>query len=188
MVDIGEEDLDYADRIAGDADILKSAWQETIDDMEALAGELEAEGWDVFHVAAGDTATAVPDAGDDDLWGLVHVIPDNFVEGFEEAFAAGDYPEYDVFRQEVEGRVFEVTLYRDPDAGTAILIASQFLLFEARGLVRKSKSEGHTFSHVRTLDGTLLGSFRHDEPAKFFPHYEEFDDRYDVDPGPGGTA
>lgn len=187
MVDIGDEDVEFAERIAADADILKSAWQETIDDMKALAGELEAEGWDVVSVAAGDTAPAVPDAGEHDRWGVVYVIPDNFADDFEAAFEAGDFPEYDVFRTEVEGRVFLVTLYRDPDAETAILVAGQFQLFHARGLVSLATEEGFTYSHVQTLDGTLLGSFRHDEPAKFFPHYEEFDERFDVDPGSPGA-
>lgn len=184
MVDIGDEDVEFADRIAANADVLKSAWQETLDDMDALAEELEADGWDTMTVAAGDTAPAVPDAGTHDRWGIIHVIPDNFADEFEDAFEAGDYPEYDVFRQEMDANVFHVTLYRDPDSKTAILVAGQFMLFHARGLVELSKEEGYTYSHVQTLDGTLLGSFRHDEPSKFFPHYEDFDDRYDVDPGP----
>lgn len=175
MVDIGEDETDYADRIAANADVLKSAWEGTIEDMKAMAGDREADGWDVFYVAAGHTAPESPDAGDSDRWGLVHVIPDNYADGFEEAFAAGSFPEYDVYRQEMEGTLFVLTELRDPDSKTAIFLAGSLTLFEATGLVTKSRSAGKTYTHVHTLDKTHLGSFEHDEPAKFFPHFEEYD-------------
>lgn len=183
MVESGDEDVDYADRIAANADVLKSAWQETLEDMEALAEELEEEGWDVCTVGSGQTAPEIPDAGETDRWGLVHVIPDNFADEFESAFAAGDFPVYDVFRNEMEGQVFFVTLLRDPDSRTAILVAGNYRLFDASGLVRVAKREGRTFTHVQTLDGTVLGTFRHDDPAKFFPHYEEYEARYGENSG-----
>lgn len=174
MVDIGEEDLDYADRIAANADVHKNAWEETIEEMKSMAGELEADGWDAYYVAAGHTAPESPDAGETDRWGLTHVIPDNYADGFEAAFEAGSFPEYDVFRREVEGNLFFLTLLRDPGTETAILVAGSLTLFEAAPLVSKSRAEGKTYSHVQTLDGTHLGSFEHDEPAKFFPHFEEY--------------
>lgn len=176
MVESGDEDVEYADRIAANADVTRNAWKETLEDAEALADELEAEGWDVFHVAADQTAPEIPDGGETDRWGLVHVIADNFADGFESAFAAGDYPVYDVFRQEVDGSVFFVTLLRDPDAMTTILIAGNYRLLDARGLVRVARREEHVLTHVQTLDGTVLGSFRHDDPSKFFPR-EEYEGR-----------
>lgn len=175
MVDTGEEEIDYADRIAANADVLKGAWEETIADMKARAEELEAEGWDAFYVAAGHTAPEPPDAGDSDRWGLAHVIPDNYVDGFEAAFAAGEFPEYDVYRQEMEGTLFFLTELRDPGSKTAILLAASLTLFEATALVNKSRSADRTYTHVHTLDGTHLGSFEHDQPAKFFPHFEEYE-------------
>ncbi|WP_435197585.1 DUF7529 family protein [Natronomonas sp. EA1] len=182
MVEIGEEDLGYADRIAANADVLKSAWEGTIADMNALAEEYEQEGWDTFTVAAGDVGPENPSSGQEGRWGLVHVIPNNFAEGFEAAFSKGAFPEYDVFRQEADGNVFHVIVLRDPDSKTAIFLAGQYELMFAGPLVRTAKKEGEMYTHVQLLDETHIASFRHSDPEKFFPHYEEFDDYVDYDP------
>jgi hypothetical protein len=186
MPEIGEDDVDYAERIAADADVLKSAWTETIDDMKALAAEMEEEGWHAYYVAAGHTAPESPDAEPKGRWGLTHVIPNNYVEGFEAAYerAGGEFPEYDVYRQELDGRVFFLTVLLDPDSETAVLLAGQYELFNAAPLVGKAKDEGHVYTYVQTLDGDVKGSFRHEAPEKFFPHYEEFSSY--VNPNPIG--
>lgn len=181
MPEIGDDDLEYADRIAASADVHRSAWQETLDDMKAMAEELEEDGWAVHSVAAGHTAPKSPNTGrrDDDQWGLTHVVPDNFAEEFEEFFERGDYPRYDVYRQEMEGRVFFLTVLMDPDSESAILIAAHYEMMHAGPMVHTAKEEGKMLTNVQTLDGTHLGSFEHDEPSKFVPHYEDFDERYD---------
>jgi hypothetical protein len=176
MVETGDtDDQEYVERITSNVDVKKDAWSETIDDMKAMAAELEAEGWDVFYVAAGHTAPETPEVGETDRYGLTHVIPDNYADGFVEAFEAGDYPEYDVFRQELSGTVFSVTVLRDPDSMTAILIASALTLSDAPEMINKSRSEGKTYTHVQTLDKTHLGSFEHEAPEKFFPNFEQYD-------------
>ena len=150
MVETGDtDDQEYVERITSNVDVKKDAWSETIDDMKAMAAELEAEGWDVFYVAAGHTAPETPEAG--------------------------EYPEYDVFRQELSGTVFSVTVLRDPDSMTAILIASALTLSDAPEMINKSRSEGKTYTHVQTLDKTHLGSFEHEAPEKFFPNFEQYD-------------
>ncbi|WP_255151523.1 DUF7529 family protein [Halorarius halobius] len=181
MVETGDEEVDYAERIAANADVLKNAWEETIEDMKAMAADMEEDGWDAFYVAAGDTAPEHPEAGDPDRWGLVHVIPDNYVDGFEEAFETGEFPEYDVFRQEASGELFGVTLLTDPDSRTAILIAWNLRLHDATPLVNKARSEEAMYSHVQTLDGTVHGSFEHDAPEKFFPRFEEYEAYFSAD-------
>ena len=175
MVDIGDDDQEYVDRIASDVDVKKNAWSGTIDDMKAMAAELEDQGWDAFYVAAGQTAPETPEVGDSDRYGLVHVIPDNYADGFVEAFEAGEYPEYDVFRQEVAGQLFGVTVLRDPPSETAILIAWSLTLSDATQMINKSRSEDTTYTHVQTLDGTHKGSFEHAAPEKFFPNFESYD-------------
>jgi hypothetical protein len=176
MVETGDtDDQEHVERIASNTDVKKNAWSETIDDMKAMAAELEEEGWTAFYVAAGHTAPETPEVGETDRYGLTHVVPDNYAEGFVEAFEAGEYPEYDVFRQEVAGQLFSVTVLRDPDSMTAILIAAALTLGDAAEMIRKSRSEGKTYTHVQTLDKTHLGSFEHDAPEKFFPNFEEYD-------------
>jgi len=175
-----DDDAERVERIASNAEVHKNAWTETIDEMKAMAADLEDEGWDTFSVAAGHTAPEGPDAGREGRWGLVHVIPDNYAEAFEAYFERGDYPTYDVFRTEVQGRTFLLTVLSDPETESAILLAGQYQLMHAAPLVSKAKTEETVYTHVQTLDETHRGSFEHEEPSKFFPNYERFEDRYTV--------
>lgn len=180
--DPDDHDIENVERIASNADVHKNAWTETIDEMKEMAAELEDDGWDAFYVAAGHTAPEGPDSGQAGRWGLVHVIPDNYADEFEAYFERGDYPKYDVFRTEVQGRTFLLTVLFDPDSESAILVAGQYQLMHAGPLVSKTKEEETVYTHVQTLDETHRGSFEHEEPSKFFPHYERFDSRYVVEP------
>jgi hypothetical protein len=163
------DDADGGDRIADNADVLKNAWQATLDDMEALAAEYEEEGWDTTAIPAGHTAAEHPDAGIEGRFGLAYVIPDNHAEAFETAFEAGEFPRYDVFRNEVGGQAFLVTVLVDPGTETAILLAGGFERRASRQLMHTASEAGEMYTHVQTLDGTQLGSFQHDDPEKFFP-------------------
>ena len=165
----GDAEPDYAEQIAASSDVHKGAWQRTIDDMQAMAGDLREEGWNVVTIGAGHTAPTNPDAGASDRWGFVHVIPDNDAEAFDEAVETGKFPEYRVFRNEMQGRVFMLTELRDSESETAILIAGNFEVRHAPGLVKTALKEDQIYTHVQTLDGTHLGSFRHDDVEKFFP-------------------
>lgn len=171
----GDDDPDYAEQIAASADVHKGAWQRTLDDMTTMSDELEAEGWDVVTLAAGHTAPKPPDAGESDRFGFVHVVPDNQAEEFAEAFEAGEFPQYRVFRNEMQGRVFMVTQLLDPDAEQVVLIASNFEMRHAPGLVTAALEEGEIYTHVQTLDKTHLGSFRHDDVEKFFPEPQKYE-------------
>ncbi|WP_435177493.1 DUF7529 family protein [Halorussus sp. AFM4] len=165
----GDDEPDYAEQIAGSADVHKGAWQRTLDDMQAMEADMEEEGWDVVAIGAGHTAPTNPDAGETDRWGFVHVVPDNKAEPFEAAVETGAFPQYRVFRNEMQGRVFVLTQLLDPDSETAILIAGNFEMRHAPGLVKTALKEDQMYTHVQTLDGTHLGSFRHDDVEKFFP-------------------
>jgi len=125
-------------------------------------------------VAAGHTAPTNPDAGASDRFGFVHVVPGNEAEAVDEAVETGAFPKYQVFRKEVEGRVFMVTQLLDPDSSTALLIAGNFEMRHAAGLVKNSLQEGVTYTHLQKLDKTHLGSFRHDDVEKFFPNPQRY--------------
>lgn len=172
MPTAGEDDIDYAERAAAHADVHRDAWKRTLAEMQALAADHRDDGWRVVDIAAGHTAPVNPDSGDTDRFGLVHVIPGNDADEFREAFDRGAFPEYQVYRNEVEGRAFVLTELRDPDSRTAILVAGSFELMHAPGLVRAAEREGEMYTHVQTLDRTYLGSFRHDDWEKFFPNPE----------------
>jgi hypothetical protein len=163
------ENTDHGDRLAARADGLKEAWAATLEDMDALAEEYEAEGWATVTIPAGHTATEAPESGDDERYGLVYVIPDNYAEEFTDALDAGEFPQYDVFRNESHGQVFLVTVLADPDSARAVFVAGGFERRGSRPLMSVAHETGTMYTHLQTLDGTQLGSFEHDDPEKFFP-------------------
>lgn len=174
MPEAGDEGPDYAERIAANAERDKDAWQRVLDDMSAMAEEFEDDGWDVVDIAASHTAPENPDAGDTDRFGFSYVIPDNDVEAFTDAFERGDFPKYRVFRKEVGSRVFQLTQFLDPETETAIFVAGTYEMLHAPALVKAAMREDKMYSHVQTIDGTVYGSFRHDDYTKFFPNPERY--------------
>lgn len=175
MPETGDEGGNYAERIAANADAEKDAWGMTLEDMNAMADELESDGWNVVEVAATHTAPENKDAGDTDRFGFVYVIPDNYADDLREAVEAGTFPQYRVFRKEVSSRVFMLTQFLDPDTETAILLAGTYEMMHAPGLVKNAMNEDEMFSYVQTLDGTVHGTFRHDDYTKFFPNPEKYE-------------
>lgn len=147
----------------------KDAWQRTLQELEAMEADLEAEGWEVVAVPVGHAAPESPEVGAEDRFGFVHVAPGNYREPFQQAFECGGFERYDVFRREVAGQVFFLLQLLDPGTETAILLAAQYGTQHAGGLEETALDRGVVYTHVQTLDGTHLGTFRHDDPTKFFP-------------------
>jgi len=183
MTEFDSDEPDYAERIAGHSDVHQDAWIRTLEDMAAMAEELEAEGWDVITIASGDTATENPDVGQTDRFGLVYVIPGNKAAEFEPAFEAGTWPQYKVFRQEVSNRVFIVTQFLDPETETAILLAGTFEMRHAPGLIVTALEEDEMYTYVQKLDGTVVGTFRHEDYELFFPNAEKYRGYFDDEDG-----
>lgn len=166
--------------LSASADIHKNAWAQTLDDMKALASELREDGWDtVLTVPSLDTAPEPPEDGQAGRWGLVHVVPDNDADAIRDAVEAGEFPSFDLFRAEAEGRVFHVTQLLDPDTETAILVAANFERRVASGLVNTAMDNDELYTHLQTLDGTHLGTFKHDGYEKFFPNADRVVDQPD---------
>ncbi|MFC6939373.1 hypothetical protein ACFQE8_05265 [Salinirubellus sp. GCM10025818] len=163
------EDADYAERAAAKSEVTKDAWEATIEDMFEMEEELEEQGWDVMAVAAGHTAPESPRAEPAGRFGLTYTIPDNFADEFREAFREDGFERYEVYRGEQEGTAFQVTALYDEETSTAILLAGAYELRHANPLVATAMKAGHMYSHVRLLDGTHLGSFRHEGYELFFP-------------------
>ncbi|MEF8856277.1 MAG: hypothetical protein V5A16_02510 [Haloplanus sp.] len=171
---------DGAERVAAHAAGNKRAWQATLDDMEALAADREADGWEVVTVVAGHTEPRPREAGGSDRYGLVHVVSGNAADSFVTAYERGDYPRYDVYRGTTDTRLFLVTECLDPGSRTAILVAGTARRDDIRRLARTAARTERMYTHLRTLDGMHLGSFEHAAPRKFFPVIERAS-------RPGGT-
>lgn len=183
MPDIGEDEME---RNAARWGASKDAWMQTIRDMESIAEQRRDDGWDVVAIPAGDTATVSPDAGNDDRFGIVHVIADNHADPFTEAFERGEFPRYEAYRNEVDGLVFLVTELLDPETETAILLAGQYELRYVSGMVEAAKEEGVLYTHVQTLDKTPLGSFRHEEFDPLVPDADRIERRTSNRRSPAG--
>ena len=173
---IDGDDARAAERLAESGDVHATAWQRTLDDMWALEADLQDEGWGTLATAAGHTAPLAPSQGSE-YWGLVHVVPDSDADAIDDATERGEFPNYDVYRSTVDGRVFGVTVLADAETSTAVLVANQFELREAHALVEHSHETGLVDTVFRHLDGTVAAAVRHDDPGKFFPRYEEFGER-----------
>ena len=161
-------------RYAGATESLKRAWQETLDDMDAIADEHREAGRDVTTIPAVDTGPIGRDTNNPDgEYGMEFVVADNHAEEFEEAFAAGDYPEYDVYRGEEGEDAFVVVELVDPDAERAILLAGAYPIRDETMCAFAAREEDEMYTFVRTLDGTRYGAFRHEGYEKFFPRADE---------------
>jgi len=159
------------------ADEYKQSWQATLEDMHALAEQRADEGWDVLELVAGDTAPVGRDTNDDDgEFGLSYVVGAEDAEAFREAFEAGDFPVYDVYRQTQMGHVFIVTELRDPDTEQVIFVAGAYVQRDEKMCAYTAREEGEMYTRVRKLDGTTLGVFRHEGYEKFFPHADRMPD------------
>jgi hypothetical protein len=185
MTDAGEQpgEVDPERRVAQNTEAHRNAWEETIEEMKARAAGHEADGWETHYVAPLDTSPVSADQAEaaraDIGWGLVHTIPDNFVADFADATERGDFPEYDVFRRLIDGRVFHLLVLRDPDERVALFVAGAYRLHDAEGCIATAKSEGYLQTWLRGTDGTVAGTFRHEEPSKFFPRWDDFASFFD---------
>ncbi|MXR20125.1 DUF7529 family protein [Halobacterium bonnevillei] len=166
-----------AEQYAANSQLKKDAWQQTLDDLDALAEKHREDGTDVTAIAAVDAGPIGRDTNDPDgEYGMEFVIADNHVEEFQAAFEAGDYPEYDIYRGEAASDAFVVLELNDPDAERTILLAGAYPLRDETMCAYAAREEGEMYTYVRTLDGTRYGAFHHEGYRKFFPRADELPD------------
>lgn len=139
------------------------AWERTLEELEALAADRREEGWDVTTCFAAHTDTVSVSMGDNDRFGLVHVLPDNHADRFEAAYDPDAFTEYLAYGQLVDTSMYVVTELIDPDAERSIMVASQYNMAFADGMIASAETEGYLPSHFKTIDGTVVGTFEHEE-------------------------
>ncbi|PSQ11405.1 hypothetical protein BRC93_05735 [Halobacteriales archaeon QS_5_70_15] len=144
-----------------------SPYERTLAELEARTGELMKAGWQVATVPAAHVTAEPPDAGDSDRFGYVYVAPGSAEEPFREAFEAGTFDAFELFRRTVGGTEFLLTELTDPEGEVAILLAGGVGNGDREAVRRAAEAEGAMYTHVQLLDYTHLGSFRHD-PGPFF--------------------
>ncbi|AEH38539.1 DUF7529 family protein [Halopiger xanaduensis] len=161
---VHDSPADPRDRRQYDPEGVQSeAWKQTLEDMEAIAEERRDDGWDVVTIMAAHTDTVSRDMGEEDTFGLFHVVPNNYADKFTDAYDSDEYTEYLAYGTMIDGFMFVVTELIDPDGDRSILIASRYDMTFADGMVTSAEDEGVLYTHVRTIDGTILGTFEHEE-------------------------
>ena len=170
----GSETSDEEKSIVQNSDALKSGWQQTIHDAQAMAANREENGFDTLVIPAGDTSPIAPDVGESDEFGLSYIIPGNKADSFLDHYEGGEYTETGVYQMNDNGHTFIITECIDLDSEMVIFIAGSFETRHAASLVRTAVDEGAMFTHVKKLDHTRLGTFEHDDVSAFFPDPDEY--------------
>jgi len=175
MVETSEDrDPDDAERIASSHRTIKDGWQRTLEDMTAMAANREDKGFQTLTVPAGDAAPEPPHVGDDERWGISFVLPGNKADQFAEFGRTCEFDDVGVYQATGSGQVFLVVELVDTDDSVAVFVAGQYEMRHAPDLVRTAMDEGVMYVHAQELDGTHLGTVKHDDPYDFFPDPEEF--------------
>ncbi|MFB6086351.1 MAG: hypothetical protein ABEJ84_06045 [Halodesulfurarchaeum sp.] len=171
MARIGPDDseLDEAEQMAQRSDDVRTGWSQTIEDMRAMAENRREAGYEALTLQAGNTAPIAPEQGESADWGLFHVIPGDDAEAFRDLVQRADFEETGVYQASIGRDTFLVTECIDHDAELVLLIAGSYTREAAPELVRAAMDRGRLYTHVKTLDGTILGTIEHDDPAAFFP-------------------
>jgi hypothetical protein len=136
-----------------------------------MAADREEKGFETLTMPSHNTAMLAPADGDDDddRFGLSHLVDSDDAAAFE-SFDEGFEPtETGVYQFEDVGNVFMVTEHIDYDDERILFIAAAFRMSDAPALVRAAMDRGKLHTYVRDGDGTVLGTYEHDDPDAFFP-------------------
>ncbi len=139
----------------------QASWSRTLETMHRLADERRDDGWEVVTVMAAHTDTVSKDMGDHDRFGLTHIIPNNHVDAFSDTYDPDRFTEYQAYGTDVQGFKYVVLELLDLDGNRSILIACRYDMMYADGMIKNARNEGVLYSHVKTIDGTILGTFAH---------------------------
>lgn len=159
----------HQQRVADPDGSLTEAWEQTLEDMEAIAEDRREDGWEVLSVIAIHTDTVSIDMNEHDDFGLMHILPDSQAEDFEEAYDPDEFTEFLVYGSLIEGFLYNVTEFIDPEAEESILVASRIDLKRAQGLYESVLDKGVLYSHMKKVDGTYVGTFEHEEYEPLLP-------------------
>jgi hypothetical protein len=165
---------DEIDRIAESPDSIREGWQRTIEDTRAMAANRKDAGYETLVLFSQDTSPVAPDAGDSEKWGLTYLVDGDTAEEFEAFRDRAEFDETAVYQAGTAGTIFVVTECLDHDAELALLVAGAFRRREAVDLVHAAVERGEMHTHVRLLDGIIVGSVSHDDADSFFPNPGEY--------------
>lgn len=160
----GNQDPDpQAERLKDPTGAQIEAWKQELEEMDLIAEDRREDGWEVLTIVAGHTNTVTRDGDEDGKYGICHIIPDNKAEEFVEFYDEETFTEYLAYGRPMNAFMYLVTEFIDPTNERSVLIASRFDTRFAEDMVEDAKEEGVLYTHVQKLNGTVLGSFEHEE-------------------------
>lgn len=162
-------EVDPEERLRDEMGVRSEAWKQTNKEMNLLAEERREDGWDAVTIPAVHTSIVTREMGDNDEFGIEHVIPDNYAEEFRDAFDPAAVAEYQVYRTVTNQNVFQVIELLAPGTETVIMIAGMYELRHAGGIQQNATDEGELYTFVRTIDGTRLGLLKHEDYEPLLP-------------------
>ena len=157
----------HLERMKDPDGVHSAAWGRTLEEMQLLADERRADGWEVETIFAAHTDTVSRDMSDHDLFGLMHVIPNNHAEVFREMYDEDDFTDYLLYANEIQSFMYAVIELIDPRDQRSIFLATRYDMAKSRGMVESTIDEGVLYSHVKTIDGTILASIPYEEFEPF---------------------
>lgn len=146
------------------------AWKQTLEDMKAIAADRRDEGWSVQTVMTTHTDTVSIDMGEHDEFGLFAIVPDNYADEFVEFYDEDSFTEYIAYGSNVEGFMYVVNEWIDPEGKRSIPIASRYDMTRANGLVESAKQEGVLYTHLNRVSGETLAVFEHEAYEPLISH------------------
>ncbi|WEL18637.1 Uncharacterized protein SVXHr_2490 [Halorhabdus sp. SVX81] len=176
MVKLGPDDveLDDGERLLRTSDAARSGWEQTLEDVEAMARDRAESGFETLVLTSDDTTPKAPDSDDADEWGLVYIVPSNQAEEYEDFAEDVAFTETVVYQATSSGHAFVVTECIDPDRQRVLFVAGTYQLQYAAPLVEAALERGEMYTHVKKLDGTDVATVAHDDAEQFFPDRDTY--------------
>ncbi len=157
----------YVERLRDEAGVHARAWEQTREDMAAVAETRREDGWEVLEIPAPHVNAVSPDMGEEDQFGLVYVVPDNYADDLLGIVDRCSVSAYQVYGTDVEGFVYLVTELLDPERETAVMLAGRYDTLLATGMAEAARERDVIYTHAETIDGTTLATVRHEEYEPF---------------------
>lgn len=148
---------------------VKTNWERTLQDIEAMAADREENGFTTCTITAGSTAPVPPAEGADDEFGLTFIVSKADGETFESHYDSAEFTETAVYQRTQEGHVYVVVEQLDMDAEVVVFLAGTFRMRDATDLVRAATDREEMHTRVKAIDHTEYGAFTHDDVSAFFP-------------------
>ncbi|WP_254862395.1 DUF7529 family protein [Halovivax gelatinilyticus] len=162
----GNEEIDpHVERRKDPEGVHTETWKRVLEQMDAIADDRRDDGWEVLTIMAGHTNTVGRDGDESKKFGLCHIVPNKKAEAFEDFYDEETFTEYLAYGTSVGVFMYVVTELIDPTNDRSVLIASRYDMSYAKAMIQDAEREGVLYTHVQTLDGTVIGSFEHEEYA-----------------------